>query len=130
MKISKQARRDAKDLFRSTIVNGQLDEARARKIVSTVLAGKPRGYVGILEHFQRLLKLEVDRRTARVESATPLTPEMKSAVQANLAQRYGNGLRLEFVESPGLLGGLRIKVGSDVYDGSVRGRLAALQESF
>lgn len=130
MKISKQAKRDAKELFRSAIVNGQLDEARAKQVVAKVLSMKPRGYVGILDHFQRLLKLEIARRTAKVESATPLAPDMKAAVEANLAKRYGNGLRLEFVETPGLLGGLRIKVGSDVYDGSVRGRLAALQESF
>lgn len=130
MKITKQAKRDAKELFRGTIVNGQLDEARAKQIVGMVLQGKPRGYAAVLEHFQRLLKLEVARRTAKVESATALTPELKASVQANLAKRYGNGLRLEFVETPGLLGGLRIKVGSDVYDGSVRGRLAALQESF
>jgi F-type H+-transporting ATPase subunit delta len=130
MKISKQAKRDAKELFRGMIVNGQLDETRAKALVGHVLTMKPRGYVAVLEHFQRLLKLEVARRTAKVESATALTPELKASVQANLAKRYGNGLRLEFVETPSLLGGLRIKVGSDVYDGSVRGRLAALQESF
>jgi F-type H+-transporting ATPase subunit delta len=130
MKISKQARRDAKSLFRSSFVNGQLDEGRARRVVTELLAQKPRGYVGMLGHFQRLLKLEEARRSAKIESATALTPEVRSAVQANLTKRYGNGLKFEFIETPALLGGLRIKVGSDVYDGSVRGRLAALQENF
>ena len=43
---------------------------------------------------------------------------------------YGNGLNISFTQNPGLIGGLRIKVGSDVFDGSVQARLAALAETF
>lgn len=130
MKISKQARRDAKQLFRSCVNNGMLDEDRVRKAVQAVIAGKPRGYAGILSQFTRLVKLEQDRRTARVESAVPLTPDQQSKVQADLAKKYGAGLNLIYSQNPALLGGLRIQVGSDVYDGSVRARLEALSESF
>lgn len=130
MKISKQARRDAKELYRSTFVNGVMDEGRVRKAVEAVLAQKPRGYVGILAHLQRLVKLEVERRTARIETATALSPQEQSAVQNNLSKRYGQGLNISFVQNPALIGGMRIKVGSDVYDGSVQGRLNALKESF
>jgi len=49
-----------------------LDEAKVRQIVQQVIAAKPRGYVAILSHFQRLVKLDLDRRTARVESPVPL----------------------------------------------------------
>ena len=71
MKISKQARRDGKGLFTNCKVNGVLDENRVRQTVSAVIAQKPRGYMGILSHFQRLMKLEIERRTAAVESAAP-----------------------------------------------------------
>lgn len=130
MKISKQARRDAKTLFRSTFNNGMMDEARVRTAVTQLLAQKPRGYVGILGHIQRLVKLENDRRMAKVESATALNPQEQAAVQANLTKRYGQGLNISFVQNPALIGGMRIKVGSDVYDGSVQGRLNALKETF
>jgi F-type H+-transporting ATPase subunit delta len=130
MKISKQERRDAKALFRSTFVNNVMDEGRVRNAVTQLLAQKPRGYVGILGHLQRLAKLETDRRTAKVESATALNPQEQAAVQANLTKRYGQGLNISFVHNPALIGGMRIKVGSDVYDGSVQARLLALQESF
>ncbi|HXD01385.1 MAG TPA: F0F1 ATP synthase subunit delta [Verrucomicrobiae bacterium] len=130
MKISKQARRDAKQLFHSCVNNGLLDEGRVRQAVTAVLAQKPRGYVGILSHLQRLVKLDLDRRTARVESATALSPEQQSAMQANLGRRYGPGLDISFSQNPALIGGLRVQVGSDVYDGSVRARLEALRESF
>ena len=130
MKISKQARRDAKQLFRNTLINGVMDEPRVRQTVSALISQKPRGYVGVLSHLQRLVKLETERRTARVESATSLSAQEQGAVQQKLAARYGQGLNIIFSQNPALIGGLRVKVGSDVYDGSVQGRLNALNESF
>ena len=130
MKISKQARRGAKELFRSCLVNGLLDEAKVRQAVQQVIASKPRGYVAILSHFQRLVKLDLERRSARIESAVALNPELQASVQASLNRVYGPGLNTSFAQNPSLIGGMRIKVGSDVYDGSIQARLAALQESF
>jgi F-type H+-transporting ATPase subunit delta len=130
MKISKRAKRDAKELLRSCAVNGLLDEGRVRNAIQRVVEVKPRGYVAILSHFERLVKLDIDRRTARVESAVPLTPELQASVKSNLTQVYGPGLDISFGQNPKLIGGMRIKVGSDVYDGSVQARLAALEQSF
>ncbi len=130
MKISKQARREAKELYRASFVNGVLDDNRVRQVVTKVAEAKPRGYFGILSHFHRLVKLELERRTARVESAAALSPEMQSDVTAKLTGLYGPGLNISFAQNPALLGGLRIKVGSDVYDGSVQARLENLAESF
>jgi F-type H+-transporting ATPase subunit delta len=129
MKISKQARRDGKSLFTNCKVNGVLDENRVRQTVGAVIAGKPRGYVGILAHFHRLVKLDIERRTALVESATPVSETLAQSVKANLTQRYGQGLNLSFAVNPALIGGLRVKVGSDVFDGSVKARLNELAES-
>jgi F-type H+-transporting ATPase subunit delta len=130
VKITKQARRDAKQLFTGCRANGTLDEAKVRQTVQVVIAQKPRGYVAILSHFQRLVKLDIERRTARVESATVLTAAEQGAIRANLTRRYGGGVNIAFTQNAALLGGLRIKVGSDVYDGSVQARLNALAESF
>jgi len=130
MKITKQARREAKELFRSCVVGGLLEENRVRQAVQQVLQLKPRGYLAILTHFLRLVKLDIARRTARVESAAPLASDLQTQIQTSLARSYGKGLDISFAQNPELLGGVRIKVGSDVYDGSVQGRLAELQESF
>lgn len=130
MKVSKQARREAKELFRDCFVSGVMDDNRVRQVVSKVAELKPRGYIMILGHFQRLVKLEVERRTARVESAMVLPPELQSDVTNKLNRIYGQGLNISFAQNPALLGGLRIKVGSDVYDGSVQARLEGLAESF
>src|SRR4051794_40619683 len=130
MKSSKQSRREAKQLFRSCLVNGQLQEDRARQAVERVIALKPRGYIGIVDQFRRLVKLEIERRTAKIESATPLPTDLQASLQTGLAKIYGAGLHISFNVNPALLAGLRIKVGSDVYDGSVQARLAALSQAF
>lgn len=130
MKISKQSRRDAKSLFVAAQVDGLLDENRARQVVDQVLAAKPRGYAEILSHFQRLLKLDEARRMAKIETAAPLSAELESNLKSTLEQRYGKGLRFTFAQNPALLGGMRVQVGSDVYDGSVAARLNELRENF
>ena len=130
MKVTKQARREARELFRACFASGQLDENRVRTAVREVIRGKPRGFVAILSHFQRLVKLELERRTARIESATALSPQFQAQIQAELTQHYGAGLDFTFAQNPALIGGMRIQVGGDVYDGSVESHLKALQESF
>ncbi|HEY0456130.1 MAG TPA: F0F1 ATP synthase subunit delta [Verrucomicrobiae bacterium] len=129
MKITKHARRDAKALFQSCKVNDLLDENRVRQAVQAVFARKPRGYISILTHIQRLVKLDLERRAARVESPQPLSATQQSSIRENLTRQYGPGLNLTFSQNPSLIGGMRIKVGSDVYDGSIQARLAALEES-
>jgi F-type H+-transporting ATPase subunit delta len=130
MKISKQERRQAKGLFSTCQLDGVLDENRVRQAVEALISRKPRGYLAILEHFKRLIRLDVARRTALVESAVPLAETMQQTVRENLIRRYGQGLQVRFRENAALLGGLRVQIGSDVFDGSVRARLTGLKESF
>jgi F-type H+-transporting ATPase subunit delta len=130
MKISKQAQRDARQLFRNCQVNGLLDEGRMRQTLSLLAEKKPRGYLGVLTRLQRLVKLETEQRRATVESATALSAEQQAEVKKNLGGIYGAGLVVSFSEAPALIGGLRIQVGSDLYDGSVKTRLEKLEQSF
>jgi len=130
MKISKQAQREARQLFQTCQVNGLLDENRVRQAIKLLAEKKPRGYVGILARLHRLVKLDVDRRAARVESATPLSPDLQAEVTGEINAKYGKGVNIVFNENPALIGGLRIQVGSDLYDGSIKTRLEKLEESF
>jgi F-type H+-transporting ATPase subunit delta len=127
---TKQAVRDAKRLFRLCLVNGLLDEARASQVVRRIGETRNRNRFKVLARFQRLVRLERTRHTATVESATPLPPGMQASLQEGLTRVYGPGLNTSFVHSPALIGGMRIKVANDVYDGSVQARLAALEERF
>ena len=130
MKTTKQAKREASQLFRLCLVNGMLDEGRVRQVVQRIIEGKRRGYVALLSFFHRLVKLEGARHTAEVDSAVPLPADFQVGVEADLQSVYGPGINIRFAHRPELIGGMRIKVGSDVYDSSVRSRLAALEKSF
>lgn len=130
MKTTKQARREAKQLFRLCLLNGLLDEGRVRQVVQRVIGGRGRGYLALLSYFHRLVRLDRERHTAEVQSAAPLPADLWASVQAGLQSVYGAGLDIVFALRPALIGGTRVKVGSDVYDGSVQSGLAALERNF
>lgn len=125
-----QIRRGAKSLYQYCLVQGKLDDSRARLVVTHVFQSKRRGYLGVLAELKRLIKLERDRHVARIESAVPLQADLQARLRRNLEIAYGEGLRTEFLENPELIGGMRVRVANDVYDGSVRSRLATLARSF
>ena len=77
-----------------------------------------------------LVQLDVAKRTVRVENAVETTPAQQAGIQASLEKQYGAGLEIQYATNPALIGGLRIQVGSDLYDGSVKTRLEKLQQSF
>lgn len=130
MKISRQELRDARQLFRSCQVNGLLDENRFRQALALLGEKKPRGYMGILSRLHRLLKLDLEQRTARVESAAPLAQDLQNVISGQIKSKYGAGMNISFAQDPALIGGLRIQAGSDLYDGSVKTRLEKLEASF
>ena len=130
MKGSKQSRREAKLLFKSCRVDGALDEGRVRQAVELLIEKKPRGYFGILQELQRLVKLDVSSRSARVESAVTLSDAQQQSVRESLGRLKDGEVAVEFAENADLIGGMRVKIGDDVFDGSVKTRLAGLSESF
>jgi F-type H+-transporting ATPase subunit delta len=130
MKSNNQAKREAKQLFRICLVNRWPDEKRIRQAAQHVATAGRRGGSVILKHFWRLLRLREAQRTAVIESAMPLPADLQNTVVESLARRYGPGLTTTFTHRPALIGGMRIQVGCDVYDGSVRAGLAALEKSF
>jgi F-type H+-transporting ATPase subunit delta len=128
MKINKEIRRLSREMLRASFTDGQLDPGRIASLVDSLIARKPRNSVEILQNYRRLLRLELEKRRARVETASAVDSETSSKLIANLKQKYGNDLTTEFVVNPQLLGGMRIRVGSDVWDGTVRNRLERLQQ--
>jgi len=130
MKTTKQSEREARQLLRFCLVGGTVDENRARLVAQSILQSRRRGYLLLVKRFMRLLAHEYARHTAEIESAFPLPADLRTSVQTGLTALYGSGLTWAFIQKPALIGGMRIKVGSDVYDGSVQSGLAALAKSF
>jgi F-type H+-transporting ATPase subunit delta len=129
MKVDRHARQSAKQYFRACLrPDGTVDEGRAREIVRLLAVEKPRGYLQILSRLQRLLELALDERSVRLESAVPL-PDRGAAIFADLEKRFGPASRTLYEENPALLGGLRIRRGSTIWDGTVRTRLQRLEQA-
>ena len=128
MKINKEIRRLSREMLRASFTDGQLNSGRIAAFVDSLIARKPRNYIHVLKNYRRLLRLEVEKRRARIETASEVDREATSKVIENLKKKYGNDLTTEFVVDPQLLGGMRIRVGSDVWDGTVRNRLEQLQQ--
>jgi F-type H+-transporting ATPase subunit delta len=128
MKINKETRQLSKQLLRASFIDGQLNAGRVSALLKSLIEKKPRHYIQVLEAYKRLIRLEVEKRTATIETATELSPDSGQQIVSNLKRRYGNDLTARFVVNPELLGGMRIRVGSDVWDSSVRNRLHRLQQ--
>ena len=127
MTVKRKDKRGARQLFRLCVVDGMLNEDRVRLVAQRLASSRQRGSLAVLSAFQRLVRLDRDRHTALVESATPLRADLRDGIRRDLAGKYGPGLHADFVETPALIGGMRIRVGSDVFDSSVRARLASLE---
>jgi F-type H+-transporting ATPase subunit delta len=127
MKASRRVRREARQLFRLCVVDSAVNEDRARDVARRIAGSGRRDALPVLSAFQRLVRLDRDRHSALVESAAPLTDTLRAGVETDLARVYGSNLHLTFRQNPALIGGMRIRVGSDVYDGTLAARLAALE---
>jgi len=130
MKISKDAQRIARQLLRSSIVDGKIDDSRVKTITRKVVDTKPRAFLQVLTAYAKLLRLEMEKRHAVVETAVEIQPNTRKSVEDDLRAKCGSDLTFDFLINPALLGGMRVKVGSDVWDGSIKARLQILQEAF
>ena len=103
-------------------------DAEVRKFVGTLLeAGQIDQLDAILAELGRLARVGPARKTARVTSAVPLTNAEQAAFRQKVTKRFGPDLDFQFEVDPALMGGIVLRVGDQVIDGSVAAKLAALR---
>jgi len=81
----------------------------------------------MIKGFRQQLALHRGEMTADVQSATPLSNEQLAALKSTLKASYGKDVRLDAKVDPSLLGGLVVKVGSRMFDSSLRTKLMNLK---
>ncbi len=84
-------------------------------------------FTSIVDAFETLLDERLGFVAAEVRSATPLTPAQTAQLEAQVSRLAGKKAKLKFLSDPALIGGVVARVGSTVYDGSVRGQLERLR---
>jgi F-type H+-transporting ATPase subunit delta len=130
MKISKTAAATARRLFGLCQTGGRFDEAKLRQAMARLAESRPRDCAAIFGALHKLVRLDQQRRKVIVESATDLDASARQRVVESLARQYGAELAVDYRKNPSLIGGLRIRVGDDVLDASVKGRLDRLAAAF
>lgn len=113
---------------RAELVNGLLDgkvKAPTLSLAQLAVAGfGGRSFDSSLNRLVELAAAKRDRSVAHVTTAVPLTDAEEERLAARLAEMYGRGVSLKVHVDPRVIGGMRVKVGSDLYDGTVSRRLA------
>jgi F-type H+-transporting ATPase subunit b len=105
------------------LIGASLDEGRQHALIDEFFSGVRAGKVVVMEGAQ------VSGASAEVTSALPLSGEEKEAVKKDVLSKIGEQATISFRVDPGILGGLVIRVGDKVLDGSVSGQLESLRQS-
>jgi len=97
MKTTHQIKRDARELWRTCIANGAVDEARTRVVVDRIIGTNRAGVLAVLKDFARRLRLDAAKRTATVASAAPLDAQLCADVERALTRLHGGPVATTFV---------------------------------
>ena len=88
--------------------------------------------IRMLDDIARQFEVELDAQLgfaqAEISSARPLSPAEQREVEAKIERLSGKKVRAHYTSNPELLGGVVVKVGSTIYDGSVRGQLERMRQ--
>lgn len=83
----------------------------------------------IVDEFARLANEVESILIVGVETARPLTPEVETRLRDLVAERTGKDVRLNVEVNPTVLGGMAVRVGNRLIDGTLRGRVAQMKRS-
>ncbi len=126
MAADKQTKLLAKQLFKLSVVNGVVSPEQVAGVLGWVEKSSPRRPVALLKAYHHRIAIELAKSRAEVEHAGPINDATLKSIEAAMTKKYQRPVTASAKSNPQLLAGLRIRVGSDVYESSVAGQLANL----
>ncbi len=122
----KQALQLARQLFRLSLVEGNLSASQVAGVLEYIERHRPANTLTVLKCYKRLVAAEVARGQAVVEHAGPIGTNLLASIAQGMTQKYRRNVTSVARRNDALLAGLRVRVGDDVYESSVAGQLASL----
>jgi len=129
MAADKQTKLLAKQLFKLSVVNGAVAPAQVEGVLGWIEKTAPRHPLSLLRLYHRYVSAEIAKSRAIVEHAGPVQDATLKLIEAAMTRKYSRAITSVARPNPRLLAGLRVRVGSDVYESSVAGQLATLSAS-
>jgi len=126
MAADKQTKLLAKQLFKLSVVNGVVSPEQVTGVLGWVEKTSPRRPVALLKAYHHRIAIELAKSRAEVEHAGPVSDATLKQIEAAMTKRYARVVTASAKPNASLLAGLRVRVGSDVYESSVAGQLAKL----
>ncbi len=126
MRADKKTKALAKQLFKLSLVNGAVSPEQVTGVLGYIEKSAPRHALTLLKLYHRAISIEVARSQAVVEHAGPVTDATLRSIEAAMTRKYSRPVTASAKPNPQLLAGLRVRVGSDVYESTVAGQLANL----
>lgn len=100
-----------------------------RNFLAVLIDHRRIGQIGdVVREFRQQLDEQMGIADAQVDSSRELTASEKKSLEAQLAGVTGKKIRASYSEDPALLGGAVVRIGSTIYDGSVRGQLQKIKQ--
>lgn len=126
MAADKQTKLLAKQLFKLSVVNGVVSPEQVAGVLGWVEQHSPRRPVALLKLYHHRIAVELAKSRAEVEHAGPVSDATLRQIETAMTKRYQRTVTASAKPNPKLLAGLRVRVGSDIYESSVASQLASL----
>lgn len=109
---------------------GEIDALKLEATLESLYQTRPRGLHFLIAELRRRLEAERVAQLLYVDTAIPLSDTIRAPLECLLRAAFGLDREIEYRVQQELVGGLRVRVGDAVLDGSVKGRLRALRSRF
>ena len=129
MAANKKAQQLARQLFKLSLVDGQISADRVTGVLGYIEKTQPAHQLTVLKSYRRLVTTELAKSLAVIEHAGAVSNSILQAIAASMTKKYGRAITASERTNPSLLAGLRVRVGDDVYESSVAGQLSVLAAS-
>ena len=129
MKRDQKITKLAKKLVELSKDSGVVTESKVAEVLAGLQQVQHRHHLAVLKTFLNHLRREVALQTAVVSTPTGLSDDAINAIEVQFSKLYNRSVNAVTQPDTSLIAGVRVRVGDDVYDASVAGRLQRLAES-